>query len=186
MMGYRRNKNEVVSFAALVLGCIMCMLGAIAPYWQDGKASYSSLTSHQHPNTSDDVSLQGGLWWYCYEKPDGGSRCDIYPAGENEGADWAVRLCVFINVILTLFSSLAAMCRIFCQSVGRTICQGIMAFIAGCFGFAVVGLFAYLSDGGYAMPLDGVTFDWAFYVYTVGCSLVTVTSAQLCFVHQLQ
>ncbi|KAK0069261.1 hypothetical protein Bpfe_001443, partial [Biomphalaria pfeifferi] len=51
-----------------------------------------------------------------------------------------------------------------------------------CCGFVVVGLFVYLFDNGYSLPLKGVVFSWVFYIYIIGCALVTVAAGFLCLV----
>ncbi|XP_055867538.1 uncharacterized protein LOC106067181 isoform X2 [Biomphalaria glabrata] len=158
----------------------MCV--SVTHHFSKEKINLNYLKAHSNSSGTSDVHVIGGLWWYCYADPITGNTCDIYPLGGEEGAIWAVRLFVFLNVLLSVFCCLTVFFRICFQGVGRTICQGITAFVTGCCGFVVVGLFVYLFDNGYSLPLKGVVFSWVFYIYIIGCALVTVAAGFLCLV----
>ncbi|XP_059166204.1 uncharacterized protein LOC131948617 [Physella acuta] len=173
-------RSSKLSFIFLVFGCLLSLLGALAPFWQSGHIVMSQLSLYLHDDSLADGNLttvDGGLWWYCYSNT---RVCNIYRLGEDEGAVWAVRVGTFFNVILVLFCFLVALCRCCYTGVGRNICVGIMAFIAGFLGFGVIGLFVYLATGGYGLKLEDWSYAWAFYIYIIGCSVVIIDSVLLC------
>uniref|UniRef100_A0A0B6YDK8 Claudin n=1 Tax=Arion vulgaris TaxID=1028688 RepID=A0A0B6YDK8_9EUPU len=183
-MGY--GTGQRIAFAGLVIGILLCMSGAIAPFWQEGSMSVNTLTQifgEKIPFIGDIkvAKLYGGLWWYCVEIL-GEKKCDVYDFSDSQSASgWAVRIACVLNVALTLMCALVALCRTCCCAGGKTIFHGIITFIAGGLGIATVAIFAVTVSDGYGMKLNLVNYGWAFYVYAAGAAVVTFVSFLLCF-----
>ncbi|BFZ13626.1 hypothetical protein BsWGS_16665 [Bradybaena similaris] len=175
-----------LAFAGLVIGFLLCVSGAIAPYWQEGSLTINEFTKfigETIPFFGDTklATLNGGLWWYCYSLLDQ-KECRAYNFGENQSAaEWAARIACAVNVLLTLICALTALCRTCCCKGGKTIFHGIVAFVAGGAGIAAVGIFASTAEDGFAMKLNLVQYGWAFYIYIAGSALVVLVSFLLCF-----
>ncbi|KAH9504301.1 hypothetical protein Btru_064575 [Bulinus truncatus] len=186
-MAFNSYSNaQKIAFAGLTIGFLMCTVGCIAPFWYSAKLSTNTLsdlfkwTDIRLPSV-DLVTMRGGLWWFCVDTLVSGKECQTYELGEADAKDWIVRGAAVLNVFLALMCALAALCRSCCCQGGKTVCHGVMAFIAGASGFTAVGIFVSTESDGFAMKLKLEGFDWAFFVYAAGCAVITIVSFILCF-----
>ncbi|XP_059166212.1 uncharacterized protein LOC131948622 [Physella acuta] len=188
------SSAQRIAFAGLVIGFLLCTIGAIAPFWQAGKVTtkdvgkiipdvgegkiVNSVVNNLVPEV-ELVSVYGGLWWWCEDNILTGRSCEMYKLEEGAGRDWAIRITAVVNVFLALTCALAALCRSCCCGGGKTVCHGVIAFVAGAAGVACVAIFA--SSDGYGMKFFKVDWGWAFFVYAIGSALVVTVSFILCF-----
>ncbi|CAL1543459.1 unnamed protein product [Lymnaea stagnalis] len=178
--------GQRVAFAGLTIGFLMCAVGAIAPFWVTAKVSLDSVTkifgeSIPIIGSIELLSMHGGLWWNCVELVAQESKCEANSLENSTAGDWVIRVGSAVNVLLSLFCALAALCRSCCCGGGKTVCHGVMAFFAGAAGVAVVVVFSQSMEDFFFYKLSLVKYGWAFFVYIAGSALVTIMSFVLCF-----
>ncbi|KAI8775489.1 hypothetical protein BgiMline_030887 [Biomphalaria glabrata] len=191
MATQRYSTAQKIAFAGMTIGFVMCTVGCIAPFWQTGKIDSSIITSNIDLGSFNGVlnnlpktelaKMYGGLWWYCEEVILVGRECHVYELDGNKIEDWAIRGLAVLSVFLSLVCTLAALCRSCCCEGGKTVCHGVMAFLSGACGLAVVGLFVSTTSDGFAMKLNLEGFGWALFVFAAGAAIITVVSFILCF-----
>jgi hypothetical protein len=174
------------AFSGLVIGFLMCATGAIAPFWQQGSISintFADIFKESIPFIGDYkvVQMYGGLWWFCVTFL-GKTDCRVYDFEDDKNtSDLIIRIACVVNVLLTLLCALVALCRNCCCAGGKTVCHGVMAFLAGAAGIVAGGIFAGTSKQGFNLTILMSDFGWAFYVYIIGAAIVTFVSFVLCF-----
>jgi len=193
-MAQRYSGAQRLGFACLLIGTLMCGVGLVAPYWREGKIQAGDIASlftdgiggSLVNNVFGDVSLakfHGGLIYYCAEVVTGDSECSTY---DMQGHQLVMVQLSGLQLLLSIVCMLGALCRMCCCQGGRTVCHGVISFLAGAGGIAVVALFAssYADADSWEKKLATLTLPtlaWAFYLYAAGSGLILMSSFMLCF-----
>lgn len=192
-MTSRYSGPQRLGFASLLIGTLMCAVGLGAPYWREGEIKAGDVASLFTDGIGGSIfnavlggislaKFHGGLIFYCVEVP-GDSDCEVY---EMQGHQALMLLLSSVQILVSILCMLGALCRMCCCSGGKTVCHGVVTFLAGAGGITVVALFAtsYAEADSWQHSLASLTMPslaWAFYIYAAGSGLILIASFMLCF-----
>jgi len=192
MPGSTYSNLQRVAFVGLVIGFIMCLIGAFTPFWKTGELKVSDITKKipfKLPGQSivEKVvpkigKFEGGIFYYCKELI-GEKECQIIDPEDIKGANAVIILLVTAQIVLSLICGCGALCRMCCCDGGRTVCHGIFAFLAGGAGLAVIVIYYASSEDSWGIVGKIVTPDygWSYAIYGAGAGVITIVSFILCF-----
>ncbi|KAK7112615.1 uncharacterized protein [Littorina saxatilis] len=180
-MGHNYTNIQKLSLAGVVIGALLCIAGALSPYWIVSDPQGFDLVG-----TIVGKIVKGnlGLYMYCVEvKLLGEKNCEVFEIGDQGGWFHTSRVCGSACVLLAILSGSISLCLACCNCCKRFICLGILSFLAAVSGAACAIMFAKNTDVFTSTIADFKlsSYGWAFYLFCAGVGLLGLVSFTACF-----
>jgi len=171
----------------LLVGFLSCLLGAVSPFWREGRLLTNS-TGFLHGDSAlsdvmQQVDYHGGLFYYCVQLSDGGTECNVFDMDNGDAMETGILWLCMVQVGLGLLSLVTALC---CMCYGSDPqrwyrCQGVFSCFVGFLGIIVTIMYSVTPDNVWGMTLvqNSAHHYWSMFVYMSGSAVVLLVAMSL-------
>ncbi|XP_076458611.1 uncharacterized protein LOC143292308 [Babylonia areolata] len=170
---------QKLSLAGMVIGFLLCLVGACAPYWiisdPSGFGEIVDLGAKA-------VKGSLGLFMYCVEVL-GDSKCEVFDMDNDSGWFHSSRVAACGCVLVGAVCAGISLCLACCSCCKRFIVVGILAFVSAVAGAYCIAVFSKNTETFTESILDFKvsSYGWAYYMFIGGVGTVGVVSFMACF-----
>eukprot|EP00745_Piridium_sociabile_P018573 TRINITY_DN27881_c0_g1_i11.p1 TRINITY_DN27881_c0_g1~~TRINITY_DN27881_c0_g1_i11.p1 ORF type:complete len:239 (-),score=48.28 TRINITY_DN27881_c0_g1_i11:446-1162(-) len=176
-MAEQYSSMQKLSLAGMVIGCLMVVAGAGAPYW--------IISDPQGFGMMDALSqlVKGymGLFMVCVETL-GETDCEAIKNDGGSGWFHTARVGASVCVLLSIVAAGASCCLACCNCCRRFFVLGIVSFLAAVSGAYCVIVFSNNTESfmGSIKGFQVTSYGWAYYLFIGGVGTLAVVSFTAC------